>query len=264
MTIATFDQYIAAPKQNFTIQKTTATTTVAFGATSMFNGVGTPGAGVLAGVSTTQGVVPTSIAAGFHPIVDTGNTLYLTRVRMENNIVANMVLYDMLYKAGAYATNATTTVTAPPSFASRIPIVNGTPMYNTELWLEAATAITGVLTMNITYTNQSGVAGRTTGVITTASFNLINRLYRMPLQAGDTGVQSIQSVTRAGATAGSCNVLILRPLAEAGILVAGGSQNDNLVDTGMPQVFPGSALFPIITPVATSSGLPRISYEIAG
>ncbi|MFK5283513.1 hypothetical protein ACI3PL_28460, partial [Lacticaseibacillus paracasei] len=81
-TITTFDQFIAAAKQQIAIVKTNARTTTAASVFSLFDLEGSPGAGVLAGTSTTAGVVPTDATPGCPPInaYGSGNVGYLARV----------------------------------------------------------------------------------------------------------------------------------------------------------------------------------------
>ena len=65
MAITSFDPgLIGAAKQFSSFAKTAARTSVATGWFSVFDLAGNPGAGVLAGTSTTTGVVPTDATAG--------------------------------------------------------------------------------------------------------------------------------------------------------------------------------------------------------
>ena len=82
MAIASLDQYIASAKQKLSIIKTASMTAIAATRFSPFALAGNPGAGVLAGTSTSTGIVPTDATAGV-PILDAfggGATGYLTKV----------------------------------------------------------------------------------------------------------------------------------------------------------------------------------------
>jgi hypothetical protein len=84
---------------------------------------------------------------------------------------------------------------------------------------------TGGATFRITYTNQDGVAGRITpiitqnsslangGIVTSNSSNTIGALLYCPLQAGDTGVRSIQSVQMLTNDSGLFTLVLVKPLA---------------------------------------------------
>lgn len=79
-----------------------------------------------------------------------------------------------------------------------------------EIWVGCSSAI-GATAHNVTvsYTNQAGVAGRTT--ISTAGIASMpaNRMYQLPLQAGDTGVQSIQSMTLSASSGAAGNLWLM-------------------------------------------------------
>ena len=261
MAITTLDGWLAAPKQQLSLMRF-GRTTVAATLFSLFGVSGTPGVGVLAGTSTTAGVVPTDATAGC-PIINAfvgANKGYLGNVVYANSVASRCVLFDMLFKAGAYGFNANVTLSAQPSYASRVP--GGTDFTNTEIWLECVTAFTGNLTYNITYTNQDGVTGRTTGTVATGVAPTIGRMLRMSLQAGDTGVQKIESVVATVSTAGTFNVLVLRRLATLRVGTNGLAQMD-LFKLGMPEVFADSALVFAIAPDSTSTSLADVFLTIA-
>ena len=72
-------------------------------------------------------------------------------------------------------------------------------------------------TITISYTNQAGTSGRTSTATSfgNTNFREVRILIPIPLQAGDTGVRSIESVTLAGTTgtAGDFGVCLYKPLA---------------------------------------------------
>ena len=75
----------------------------------------------------------------------------------------------------------------------------------------------GLTTITISYTNQAGTSGRTSTATTfgQTGFRENNIFIPIPLQAGDTGVRSIESVTVAATTgtAGNFGVCLYKPLA---------------------------------------------------
>jgi hypothetical protein len=75
----------------------------------------------------------------------------------------------------------------------------------------------GFVTFTVSYTNQAGTSGRisTATQIGQTNFREARILIPIPLQAGDTGVRSIESVTLAGTTgtAGDFGVCLYKPLA---------------------------------------------------
>lgn len=262
MTITSFDQFIAAAKQQVGIVKTASRTSVAASVFSLFDLGGQPGAGVLAGTSTTAGVVPTDATAGCPPIntFGGGNVGYLARVDFGWNAAGRLRVSDMLFKAGAYAFNANTALTAQPSYAGRVP--GGTDFKGTEIWIEAVTAFTGNPTFTITYTNQDGVGSRTATLALTFPPTL-GRMAQVALQAGDSGVQKIDNVQCTVATVGTFNVLVLRNLWDGRVRIANDGDVHGLDKTGMPVVFDTSALRFDAIPDSTATGVPEVQLVIA-
>ena len=263
MTISTFDGYIAAPKQDVPFVKTASRTTIAAALFSLFDLAGNPGAGTLAGSNTANGLVPTDATTGCPPInaFGGGATGYLTLADYASSVASRIRIFDMLFKAGAYAFNANTTLASQPSYASRVP--GGTDFTGTKIFIEAVTAFTGNMSVAVTYTNQAGTAGRTTGTVATGTAPTVGRLIELPLQAGDSGVQKIESVVATVATVGTFNVLVLRYLDSCRIKIANDGDTKGLDRTGMPQIFADSALYMAISADSTSSGLPDCEFQIA-
>jgi hypothetical protein len=262
MAITTLDQYIAAASQRVSIIKTAAVTSVAANVTQVIQAAGNPGAGTLAGTNTANGVVPTDATAGF-PILNAfggGATGYITNISFGSTVACRLHLFDCLFKAGAYAFNANVALTAQPSYASRV--LGGTDYTNTEIWIEAVTAFTGNQSIAVTYTNQAGTTARTTGTIATGVAPIVGRMLQLPLQAGDTGVQKIESVVSTVSTVGTFNVLVLRRLWSGRIIAANFGDVHDFLKTGMPIVFADSALMVLSQPDATSTGVFELVAEI--
>jgi hypothetical protein len=128
----------------------------------------------------------------------------------------------------------------------------------------------GTPTIQISYTNQDGVAGRITPVTVTAvttavAGHIVNsdptaNHYGafLPLAAGDSGIRSIQSITlNATMTSGSLALVLCRPLTSLPITVLGVQSERNLVNQlpSMPQVFDGANLnFLMFTGAAYAAG----------
>lgn len=262
MTITTLDQYIAAPSQRVSIIKTAAVTSVAATPTQVIQAAGNPGAGTLAGTNTANGVVPTDATAGF-PVINAfggGATGYISNISFGSTVACRLHLFDCLFKAGAYAFNANVALTSQPSYSSRV--LGGTDFTNTEIWIEAVTAFTGNQSIAITYTNQDGTTGRTTGTIATGVAPIIGRMLQLPLQAGDTGVQKIESVVSTVSTVGTFNVLVLRRLWSGRVIAANFGDVHDFLKTGMPIIFADSALMVVPQPDATTTGVFEVVAEI--
>jgi len=269
------NEYLAAPKQPIPMVKTASRTSVALIPFSVFDLAGNPGAGTLAGTSTANGVKPDDTTAGT-PLLNAfggGNTGYLTKVRYSSSVISNIELYDLLFKAGAYAFGAgTTSLTSQPAISSRCPDYTGGATFGngTQIWIEVSTAFTTgtAWQVQVTYTNSAGTTGRTSiiSVAQNAAALTQGKMFQIALQAGDSGVQKIESVivTNGGTamTAGAFNVLIMRSLWRGRVGVAGFVGIDDILKTGSAIVYADSAFVMNVAADSTSTGLPNIEIEI--
>lgn len=258
MAITTISGFIAAAKQRVPMTKTASRTTLTAMPYSLIDLAGDPGAGTLAGSSTTAGVVPDDTTTGFPRMTafGGGNTGYLAAVEYNSSVACTLALFDLLWKGGAFSFATTYPITSPPSFAGRIP---DSDYSTTELWIEQVTAGTGYQNVNITYTNQDGTASRSTGTVAAPVVAApVGRMWQVPLQAGDSGVQAISNIVGSVATAGTFNVLVMRRLWTGRVPVSGGGGIDDLFKTGMPKVFDTSALFLMTYSDVATSGIPCV------
>lgn len=262
MAISTLDGLIASTKQRVRWGKTATRTSVANAWFSTFDIAGQPGAGTLAGTSTTAGVVPTDVTAGY-PLITAfgaGNTGYLGALSMANTVACRIAVFDRLFLAGAYAFNSNTALTAQPSYAGRLP---NTDYSGLELWVEQVTAATGNQAVTVTYTNEGGTGTRSTGAVGIGAAPTVGRCWNLPLQSGDSGVQKIDNVQGTVATVGTFNVMVLRRLAEGRIIIANGIDRQSVIDVGaLLQVFADSAFYVLVAADSTSTGLPEVNFQV--
>jgi hypothetical protein len=277
MAITSLDQYIAASKQRVRILKTASRTVVATIPFSVFDIAGNPGAGVLAGTNTVNGgIVPTDATAGCPAIDFTSGTGYLSKVEYGSSVACRLSLHDLIVKMGTMAYNSgTTTPTADtqPTISQRCPDYPGSGIVfgaRNEIWIEIVTAMTSATAwqVQVTYKNQAGTAGRTSiiSVAQAAAALTVGKMFMLGLQSGDTGVQRIESVivTTGAATAGTFNVLILRPIWTSGrCMTANDGDIHDMLKTGLPVIYPDSALIIQVQADGTASGIPEVAFEIA-
>jgi hypothetical protein len=259
--ITSLDDYIGSNKQLFTWCKTGTRTTVAAINFTVFDLAGNPGAGTLAIGNTAAGTVPTDATTGY-PVINAfggGATGYITRVLYGSTVACRLTLYDRLFAAGAYTYNADTTLASQPSYSSRVP---GSGYGGLQLWVEAVTAFTGTPSFQINYLDQDGNAGDT-GVVSGGAALTVGRCVQIPLAAGDYGIQRIDRVRGTVATAGTFNVMVLRPLWTGRVPSAGAGDVHNLTRTGMIQVYEDSALYMLVAADSTSSGVPEVQIEVS-
>ena len=195
--------------------------------------------------------------AGFGNLPDPvgGASRYLAQSALTFATVGSLWFYDRVWSCSGFS-GIVATAQAVTSFPTLTrPNANGKGL---EIWIECYTA-TGSTAANITvqYTNSDSVAGRST--VSTAHITSMpaNRMYRVPLQAGDTGVKSIQSVTLSGTTgtAGSFGVTLMRKIAVTGSAVTNIPVVSDFAALGLPLVQNGTALNAIHQGTTTSSGI---------
>lgn len=259
MAITTFAGYKAAKKQRPFVQRNSLTS-ISGGYFSTFGQGNIPAAGTLAAGNTANGLVHTDAIAGY-PVIsafDGSNKGYLTGVDWNISNATRFNIYDRLFVAGAYAFNDAVTLASQPSYSSRIP--GGTDYNSLEIWFECVTAFTGIPTITVTYTNEAGTTGRTTGAFSTGVAPIVGRCFMLPLQAGDEGVQKIESVTATVATVGTFNIMVLRPLYMGRTIRATERYSENYIRTGFTEVFADSAFYTLCATDGSATG--TINYQL--
>ena len=131
--------------------------------------------------------------------------------------------------------------------------------------------VTGGQTFTLNYTNQAGTPGRTSGTVTTNSGTAIGSLVGsaratagclgpfVPLQSGDTGIRSVESMTfLTGSDVGLVSVVLVQPIAS--LMLRDNTapvEVDFLKDRpGLPRVYDGAYLNMICHPVGSLAATP--------
>lgn len=207
------------------------------------------------GTLPTAAVVPDNNTAGALGQVDsTTGELRIISARVNISNPGGMILIaDRLSHQGGLSglTTGVVTTNLPTAALTRYTSGEGV-MIGVTIYTQIGTTAT---TITASYTNQAGVAGRTTTatVFGGTAFREANRLLLLSLQEGDTGVRSVESTTIAVSTgtAGAFGVMLFKPLvflpiqSTLGVLAAGFMTSG--VMGGLPEVVDGACLFPIST-----------------
>lgn len=228
---------------------------------SMWRYDGFPGGGA----TPTTVTAPTSSTTGAMQFTDPGGgrqkwLMSATAAVVPGNL-AYLMIYDRLLQIGGLSGTNTSPQTVGGS------ITRHTGGQGNQIWVEINTAVGGTArTITASYTNQSGTSSRTTTAVTFggSTYQDANQIIQLPLQAGDTGVQAVASVTISATTgtAGDFGVLITHPVAflptdETGVA-------PRSFATGMPglmEVESGACLAVLGYVVSTS---PRAVYGALG
>jgi len=176
-----------------------------------------------------------------------------------------IVIWDNVWTWGSGGTGwAVTTTTAQNTTAPAALTRPDSLGTNTEAWMEIlATMGVGGATPVLGYTNSAGTTTRTTGASGYVASSIIGSMYNLPLQAGDNGVRTVQSLTLTTTmTSGTARICILRRLATLPCVANVGFKY-NAFDLGLPQVSNDAALMVGIMPTSTASGPTQLEIILA-
>lgn len=252
MAITTLDGIIGAVSQHKSFGKVSMTAKAAGTFQSLWTAAGLPTAGTAP--ATAAGVaVDDTVAGTFSFTNPTAPALtYLTKLSNTQQTPGTLILYDRLVHTGALSGTVTTAQTVNSAALTR-----STTGDDVELFLEVYTA-TGATQVNVTvsYTNSAGTAGRTSVSVPFLASPVAGQMLPIPLQSGDLGVRSVQSVTLSATTgtAGAFGVTLVKRIAECPIPVASGGIVLDPFQLGMPQIEDNAALCFMMLCSTTSTG----------
>jgi len=224
-----------------------------------FPGAWSPGTPGVNGRVTDGTVIATD--AGCVPIKNPAvGANYLTELLMGSSVPHYNLFFDVLWvNSGLVVTTTTAQSITTPTLPARD--VNGTT--NGEgcmiglLFTAAATNAALITNTTVSYTNSAGVAGRTAtlqnlvGACIPAT-PVIGTLVWFSLQAGDTGVRSIENITlNTSLVTGSISLFIARDVASIGNSVAYIPSSRKLADPGV-RLYNGTCLLHCVQASATT------------
>lgn len=255
MTIATQDGALAGMRPAEWFAKAVTPTLVAGRAQSLWGLGGAPGAGAFD--TTLNGVALTAPQSGQIPHTNpgTGNA-YLARLTGCANQPGTLLLCDRLWHNGGIAITSTSSQgITHPGLPSRD--ANGAALGDGVRWGLEVSAVTGsgTPTLTVGYTNQAGTSGRTaTNAQATLATSAAGAFYMGGLQAGDTGMRSIQSYQQSATwTSGTVNLVMFRVLASLPITQANVANELDGLTGGFPRIFDGAVPFLIFIPNTTTA-----------
>lgn len=131
--------------------------------------------------------------------------------------------------------------------------VNGQGCKVGILVVTATTNASPVTTITMSYTNQAGTPGRTATISSFPATCTAGSVIYFQLQAGDTGVQSIQSITL-GTTlgGGAVSLILVRELARVALRSAWVGGEVQLGKPGVP-LFDGTCMLPMFIPTSATT-----------
>ncbi len=209
---------------------------------SLWLGTGSPGPGVAPGAA----AIPTSATAGAIAVfTDPAGGEFAHLVSVDANFgtaVATVEVWDRLAHCGGLSGTSVALQAVNTPALTR----GDTTGIGVEGYLECYTA-TGAtqVTATVTYTNTAGTGSRTATVTVPSNWPAGRLLHISPLQAGDQGIRSVQSVQLSASTltAGDFGVTLARLVTPICTKVATIPELVALLDLGLPRVEAGACLW---------------------
>lgn len=166
---------------------------------------------------------------------------------------ASSLLIDRLWHNSGLNATLTTAQTVNSVTLPARDVAQSTDGDGVLIGLEVSTAATvNTPTITVSYTNSAGTAGRTAvNIVATTATSARGSFYILSLQAGDTGVRSIQSITLSvGWTSAVVHLVLFRVIAHMPIFgLSNGStpsrelaKVEDVVSLAAPEIFAGSVL----------------------
>ena len=265
MTISTLDQLIAGFQPPRAFYKSITPTLVAGRPASLWGLNGNPGAGSYS--SSLNGSTLTAPVNGQLPFTNPGSgTSYMARLLAQSTQAGMLLLCDRLWHNGGFTiTSISAQSITSPTWPARdnAGTTNGDGVL---LGMEISSATSsGTPTITASYTNQAGTSGQSaTNSIPTVASSAAGSFYPIGLQAGDTGVQAVASITLSATwTSGTMNLVAYRII---GMLDLPGTLQPNDIDPitgGLPQMYNGTVPFLLFYPNTTTASVITGSLTIA-
>lgn len=262
MAITTIDGAVAGAQPPEYILKAGATMDAAGVPHSFFYTAGRPGAAA-APTPGLNGAALTSYA-GQIPFTNPGaGSSYLYRFAASASLAGTLMLCDRLWHNSGYT--ATTTAaenTTHPGIPARD--ANGTANGDGVLLaIEVSGATTNgsaITNMTATYTNQAGTGSKTATISSTRpgggfpASAAAGSFIPFELAAGDTGVRSVQALTKGTSlVTGTVHLVQYRVLATLGLSAANVEVALDFLTSGGPRIYDNTVPFVVFIPTATTA-----------
>ena len=205
---------------------------------SLWAAAGNPGAG--SNPATTPGTSHDNTAGSIYFADTSTDQTHLVTFGAMSSVAMNLMIYDRLVSVNqSIATTGDKTINsvALPRYTS------GVGVYPFVEYSVASTAA-GVFSLS-SYTNQAGTTARVGATVTPpAAVMNVNSIIWMPIEAGDAGVRSVETLNVAtAATSATVNVVLCKPLAYLPLPANTWVERDLVLQlTALPRLFDGHTL----------------------
>ena len=268
MAITTLDQAAAGGQPPWAFAKGVTPTLVGGRPHSLWYLGGFPGAGSAPGATTAGGTALTQATygavAGALPHNDPSGGLVTELLKLSAMATqpGQLILADRLLHCGAQSSAAAISLTVTSAQTINTATLpardsNGaTAGAGVMCGVEVSTVTgAGTPTLTLGYTNSAATASRSsTNIDPTVATSAVGAFYRMGLQAGDVGIQSIQSLTLSATwTSGALALVLYRHLASLELTAANVPNVIDWLTSGAPRLYNGCCPFLIFVPSTTTA-----------
>lgn len=258
MAITTLDGALAGMQAARYFAKNVTGTMVAGRPWSLWALAGNPGAGSFN--STLAGVALDSTSAqvsGQIPFTNpvSGNS-YLARFQAGATIAGTLLLCDRLWHNGGFTITSNTSQTVNSAGFPARDLNGSTNGDGVLLGLEiSAAAGAAAPTITVGYTNQAGTGSRSAvNIFPTANSPAAGSFFPIGLQAGDTGVRSVQTLQLSASwVSGTMNLVAYRVLAALELTGANVPNAIDALTSGFPRLYYGVVPFLVFIPSTTTT-----------
>lgn len=209
---------------------------------SLWAAAGSPGAG--SDPAATPGTAWTDAAGSINFANTSADTKHIVTFGGAASVACSLQIVDRLVGVSGISLVGTGGKTVN---STALPRYTGTSALVVEAWVEVTTATTTTLpVVNMSsYTNESGTAARSGGNLSFPAAATVARwMGKLPLQAGDEGVRSVETLNVGTApAAGVVNVILQRPLGTIPLPANTWVERDFVLQlAALPRVFDGASL----------------------
>jgi len=255
MAIVNLDGAIAGMQYPREFVKTVTGTLVAGRPHSTFYLAGIPGAAA----APTPGLAGAALTsyAGQIPFTNPGaGNSYLARLQAQATIPGTILLLDRLWHNSGFTITSTGAQTVNSVTLPARDVAGATSGDGVFCAVEVSGATgAGTPTFTISYTNQAGTGSRTgTGIIAGIASSIAGSFYLLGLQAGDTGIRSIQTFTLSATwTSGTIHLVMYRVLARLELTAAHTPNAIDAITSGFPRLYDNTVPFVVFVPSTTTT-----------
>lgn len=251
MTITSLDGLVAATRTTLPFYKISSTA-LSNTLQSLWKTTNLPLAGVTP--PTGSGEAPSKTTLGAFNFSEVGGStlIYCGRAVLTMATLGTMLLYDRLVHTSGLSGNITTEQTVNSTALTRY-----TDGIGVELFLEWYTPTGSTAsTVTIVYTNSSGTTGRTATATIQAS-PVAGTMQNIPLQSGDIGIRSVQSITLSAGTgvAGNFGITLVKRLIDINTDAVNAGKVFGPFDVGLPTIAAAPCLALAVQTSTTYTGI---------